>query len=247
MKIAIIGYGKMGRTIEKLASQDGHETVLKISSSNRGEMTVARLRAADVAIEFSRPETAFENITACLRAGLPVVSGTTAWLDRLEEAKQICEKEKGAFLYASNFSIGVNLFFALSRYLARLMEGQPQYDVQMEEIHHLQKLDHPSGTAITLAEHVLQEITRKEKWEGLLFDGSIAESAAPNSPVLPILSKREEGVPGTHQVLWTSAVDTIEIRHTAHSREGFAKGALQAAQWLVGKQGFFGMKDLLQL
>lgn len=244
MKIALIGYGKMGQTIDRLAKAAGHEVVLKISSSNAAELTPENLRPADVAIEFSRPETAFENITLCLRSGVPVVVGTTGWLDRLEEAKNRCKINGGAFLYASNFSIGVNIFFAVSRYLAGLMEGRPQYDVRMEEIHHTQKLDHPSGTAITLAEGILNEISRKKFWTARLEGDDNGQNGA-TAEQLPILSKRIEHVPGTHIVTWASGIDTIEISHTAHSREGFAAGALAAAEWIIGKQGYFEMKDML--
>ncbi|MCB0521273.1 MAG: 4-hydroxy-tetrahydrodipicolinate reductase [Lewinellaceae bacterium] len=236
MKIALIGYGKMGKAIERLALAGGHEVVLKIGSGNKSELTVENLKLADVAIEFSRPETAFDNITLCAKAGIPVVCGTTAWLDRLEEAKGLVQANDSAFLYASNFSIGVNIFFALNRYLAVLMEQQPQYDVQMEETHHTQKLDAPSGTAITLANDILKNVARKNNW--------VKEKA--NAPTeLPIASKRVDNVPGTHIVTWASGIDTIEISHTAHSREGFAAGALAAAEWIVGKQGCFEMEDML--
>lgn len=241
MKIAIIGYGKMGKTIEKLALEAGHEVILKIDSRNQSSLTGENLRKADVAIEFSRPETAFENIKTCLKAGIPVVVGTTAWLDKLDEAKKLCEKTDGAFFYASNFSIGVNIFFALSRYLAGLMDDQPQYDVSMEEIHHKQKLDHPSGTAITLAEGILKNLHRKSAWVASLDEPKPGISGSE----LPIVSKRIDPAPGTHIVTWASGIDTIEISHTAHSREGFAAGALAAAEWIVGKKGSFEMKDML--
>ena len=236
MKIAILGYGKMGRAIEGLAIEGGHEIVLKIDRDNRGELTQEALRKADVAIEFSRPESAFDNIRLCLEAGLPVVSGTTGWLDRIEEVKAICAREKGAFFYAPNFSIGVNLFFAMNRYLAALMEEQQTYDVKMEEVHHTQKLDAPSGTAIRLAEDLLNELSRKKKW---------VNQGSEDPEDLEITSRRIDDVPGTHEVTWTSTVDTMTIRHEAHSREGFARGALRAAEWLVGREGFFGMADLL--
>ena len=221
MKIALLGYGKMGRTIDTLATAAGDEIVLRVGSANTADLTADKLRRADVAIDFSLPTTAFANVSAGLRAGVPVVCGTTAWLDRLEEAKQLCAAQKGAFLYASNFSIGVNIFFAVNRYLAGLMREQPQYAVRVEETHHTAKLDAPSGTAKTLAE------------------------ALP--PGTPITSHRIDPAPGTHAVSYQSEVDSIEITHTAHSREGFARGALQAAHWLVGKEGFFGMGDVLGL
>lgn len=236
MKIALLGYGKMGRAIEQLASEEGDEVVLRADSGTSTEAARAFLQRADVAIEFSRPESAFDNIRLSLETGVPIVCGTTAWLDRLGEAKALCAKHQGALLYASNFSIGVNLFFALNRYLAALMSAQAQYVVQMEEIHHTQKLDAPSGTAISLAEDILKQLPTLRKW--------VNREAAGVSE-LPILSKREGRAPGTHQVQYRSAVDSITIRHEAHSREGFARGALQAAHWIVGRQGYFEMKDML--
>ncbi len=241
MKIALLGYGKMGKAIERQALAKGHEIVLKIHSQNAADLIPDNLRHADVAIEFSKPETAFENVATCLRSGVPVVVGTTAWLSQLPEAKRICDEAGGAFLYASNFSIGVNLFFALNRYLAALMDNQPQYSASMEEIHHAQKLDYPSGTAITLAEGILENTARLTAWRGYLNE--IQE--APSVDEIPILSKRIDPVPGTHTVTWASEIDTIEIRHTARSREGFAAGALAAAEWLVGKKGCFEMKDMI--
>ena len=244
MNLAIIGYGKMGKTIERLALEEGHEIVLKIGSENPGDLTTENLNRADVAIEFSRPETAFSNIAACLKAGTPVVSGTTAWLDRLEEAKSRWHSSGGPFFYASNFSIGGHIFFAVNRFLAALMNGQPQYDVSMEEIHHTQKLDHPSGTAITLAEGIVQQVSRKTNWQTRL-EGTKAEPWAGSADSFPIVSKRIGNVPGTHIIQWSSSIDTVEISHTAHSREGFAAGAITAAEWLIGKQGYFEMKDML--
>jgi 4-hydroxy-tetrahydrodipicolinate reductase len=246
MKIAIIGYGKMGRVIERLAAQRGHDIVLKIGGSNLADLTPENLRRADVAIEFSRPESAFGNITACLRAGVPVVCGTTGWLDRLEEAKLLCQTTGGGLFVASNFSIGVNIFFAVNRFLAGLMEGQAQYDVRMEEVHHTQKIDHPSGTAITLAEGILSQISRKNHWETHLQTAE-NEQFNTKSDAIPIISKRIGNVPGTHVATWASGIDTIEISHTAHSREGFAAGAVAAAEWLAGRSGCFEMKDMLGL
>ncbi len=236
MRIAIIGYGKMGRTIEKLAQEAGHEIVLKVEVSETQNLVELLKNKVEVAIEFTRPEAAFDNITACFEAGVPVVSGTTAWLDRYEEACQVCAIKQGAFFYASNFSIGVNLFFAVNKYLAQLIDDYEQYDVQMEEIHHTQKLDAPSGTAITLAEGIMEKIARKTKWE--LDEPS-------DEKTISIISKRIDPTPGTHTVRYYSEIDDIKIEHVAHSRQGFAKGALRAAEWLVGKQGVFGMKDLL--
>lgn len=243
MKIALIGFGKMGQTIQRLAETAGDKIVLTIDLENKADFTKENLRKADVAIEFTRPETAFENIKTCLEAGVPVVSGTTGWLADMQAAKAVCQDNKGAFFYASNYSIGVNIFFAVNKYLAKLMASQPQYDVGMEEIHHLQKLDHPSGTGITLAEGILENSPQKKQWKAYLH--SAGETPDSGGGILPILSKREENVPGTHIVTWKSAVDTLEISHEAHSREGFAAGALAAARWLVGKEGCFGMEDML--
>ncbi|MEM6378442.1 MAG: 4-hydroxy-tetrahydrodipicolinate reductase, partial [Bacteroidota bacterium] len=236
MKIAIIGYGRMGKTIENLAVEAGHEIALIVDEQNREDLFNGALKKADVAIEFTRPDSAFENIKACLETGIPVVSGTTAWLDRLEDVKKICQEQAGAFFYASNFSIGVNVFFALSKYLAELMNEQSAYEVSMEEIHHTGKKDAPSGTAITLAEGILEKLKRKKAWVN-------DESA--DAEELAIISKRIDPAPGTHTVEYSSSVDTIIIEHEAHSREGFAKGAIAAAQWIIGKQGVFGMEDLL--
>ncbi len=236
MKIALIGYGKMGQTIERLALARGHEVVLKVNVDNVQDLTTANLQKANVAIEFTQPESAFDNVRACLDAGVPVVSGTTGWLEHLAEAQNICQNKGGALLHATNFSIGVNIFFALNRFLAKMMDTQPQYDVEMEEIHHTQKLDAPSGTAITLAEGILNEMERKTKWVN--HDTDIKNE-------LPIISKRVDPAPGTHKVTYHSPIDTITISHEAHSREGFALGALTAAEWIVGKQGVFTMQDVL--
>lgn len=236
MKIAIIGYGRMGKTIERLAIEQGHEVVLKINIDNIEEFTTENLQKAEVAIEFSQPESAFSNIEKCLKAGIPTVSGTTAWLDKLPEAKKICAESNGAFLYASNFSIGVNIFFEVNRYLAKMMNKQPQYEPTLNEIHHTKKLDAPSGTGITLAEGVLNNIERKSHWVNR--DTETQEELA-------LTSERIDDVPGTHSIDYSCGVDTIEIKHTAHTREGFANGAILAANWLIGKQGYFTMKDLL--
>ncbi|MEZ5043529.1 MAG: 4-hydroxy-tetrahydrodipicolinate reductase [Saprospiraceae bacterium] len=236
MKIALLGYGKMGKTIDQLAQAAGHQVVLRIDVDNNADLNAGNLSGVDVAIEFTRPESAFQNIVTCLENGVPIVCGTTGWLDRLEEAKQLVEKYQGGLFYASNYSIGVNIFFALNRYLAAIMNKYDQYEVQMEEVHHTQKLDAPSGTAITLAEGILAELARKANWIN-------APTTQPAQ--LPIISKRIDKVPGTHEVSYESPVDTITITHTAHSREGFARGALAAAEWLVGKTGFYGMEDML--
>ncbi|MEL6924478.1 MAG: 4-hydroxy-tetrahydrodipicolinate reductase [Bacteroidota bacterium] len=236
MKIAILGYGKMGKTIEQLALDKGHEIVLRIDDKNVDQLTADNLRQADVAIEFTRPEAAVGNIGCCFDAGVPVVSGTTGWLDQMAVVKERCESKNGGLFYASNYSVGVNIFFAINRQLAKMMNEQPQYTVDMEEIHHTQKLDAPSGTAITLAEGIMDEIKGKTSW---------VNEATTEAQAIPIISKRIDKVPGTHSIRYRSAVDDIEICHTAHSRLGFASGALLAAEWMVGRSGVYGMKDLL--
>lgn len=232
MNIALLGYGKMGKVIERIALERGHAIVVRKTRQN----TFEGLETADVAIDFSIPDAAVENITACLQAGIPVVSGTTGWLAQYEAMKTLCEKQNGAFLYGSNFSLGVNLFFELNQKLAQLMAKFPQYAVDMEEIHHTQKLDKPSGTAITLAEGLLP-YTGFTAW-------SLDKKA---TDALYIDVKRENEVPGTHSIFYRSAVDTIEIKHTAHNREGFAYGAVIAAEWLATRKGVFTMKDVLDL
>ncbi|MCZ8167710.1 MAG: 4-hydroxy-tetrahydrodipicolinate reductase [Flavobacterium sp.] len=232
MNIALLGYGKMGKVIERIALERGHAIVLRKTRQNSFE----GLETADVAIDFSIPDAAVENITACLQNGIPVVSGTTGWLAQYEAMKALCEKQNGAFLYGSNFSLGVNLFFELNQKLAQLMAKFPQYAVDMEEIHHTQKLDKPSGTAITLAEGLLP-YTPFTQW-------SLEDEATDK---LYIDVKRENDVPGTHSIFYRSAVDTIEIKHTAHNREGFAYGAVIAAEWLATRKGVFTMKDVLDL
>ncbi|MFK8008689.1 MAG: 4-hydroxy-tetrahydrodipicolinate reductase [Saprospiraceae bacterium] len=236
MKIALIGYGKMGKTIEQLALEKGYEIVLKVDITNAETWTNEQLKQANVAIEFTRPESAIENITRCFQCGVPVISGTTGWVEKMEEVKNSCQKLDGGFFYASNYSIGVNLFFKLNKILAKMMEAYDTYDISLEEIHHTQKLDAPSGTAITLAEGLLEKITRKSKW--------VKETARQKNE-LPIFSKRIEKVPGTHSISYDSEIDSIEIKHTAHSRLGFAKGALMAAEWMNNRKGFYGMEDLL--
>lgn len=238
MKIAIIGYGKMGRAIEHHALLDGHEIVLKIDHDTQELLSPEHLQKADVAIEFSRPESAVNNIKSCIEAGLPIVSGTTGWLAHYEELKALCEAKNSAFFYASNYSIGVNIFFEINKQLAKVMDQYATYDIKMEEIHHTQKLDAPSGTAITLAQGILEKISRKQQWVNE-FSGQDED--------LSIISKRIDKVPGTHSIQYQSEIDEIEIKHTAHSRDGFAKGAVLAAAWLVDKKGVFGMKDMLGL
>lgn len=222
----------MGQLLDKLAKEQGDEIVARID----GPDSNPPMDQMDVAIDFSLPESAFDNISLCLKAGVPVVSGTTGWLDRYPEAVALCRETGGAMLYASNFSLGVNLFFALNEQLARLMQNAPGYAAHLEETHHIHKLDAPSGTAITLAEGVVEN-----------SDYSAWKSEDAPGLGLPIRSIREGEVPGTHVVSWSSPEDRIDITHTAHNREGFARGALFAASWLVGKQGVFSMKDVLNL
>jgi len=238
MNIALIGYGKMGKAIEALALQKGHHIILKIASQNTAELTAQNLQQADVAIEFTNPHSAVNNIKKCLDAGVPVVCGSTGWLQYWDEVKAYCNEKNGALLYASNFSIGVNLFFELNTYLAKLMAAYPDYDVMVEEIHHTQKKDAPSGTAITLAEQILQQISTKKRWVNV-ESGSKEE--------LCIISKRIDPAPGTHTIKYTSTIDDIEITHTAHNRQGFASGAVSAAEFLQGRKGIYTMKDVLHL
>jgi 4-hydroxy-tetrahydrodipicolinate reductase len=238
MKVAIIGYGKMGKPIESVLEEQGEEVVLRIDHNNLDEFTCENLSKADVAIEFSRPESGFENITKCLKCGIPVVSGTTGWLDRRAEVEELSEESGVAFFYAPNFSIGVNIFFALNKWLAERMVNFDQYRPSMEEIHHLEKLDAPSGTAIKLAEDLIEALPLLQSWVNEKTD---------SSEVLEILSKREADVKGTHSISYASDVDCISIKHEAFSRKGFAEGAVAAARFIIGKNGVFGMKDLLQL
>jgi 4-hydroxy-tetrahydrodipicolinate reductase len=237
MKIALIGYGKMGKTIEQIALARGHKIVSIIDVDNRDDIKSDAFRSADVAIEFTTPGTAMDNYLACFEAGVPVVSGTTGWLDRLPEVKEMCEKEGKTFFYSSNFSIGVNIFFALNKYLAKIMNQFPQYDVEMTEVHHIHKLDAPSGTAITLAEGVLENIERKDRW--------VLEKAEKPTD-MTIHAIREGEVPGIHEITYKSEVDTISIKHDAKSRAGFALGAVLAAEFTAGKKGFLGMDDMLK-
>lgn len=238
MKIALIGYGKMGMAIEEIAVKKGHEIVLKITIDNTEEFTTANLQQADVAIEFTGPESAFDNVKKCLEAGVPVVCGSTGWLNNWEEIKDICLTQKGGLIYASNYSIGVNLFFEINKYVSKIMSSYMEYDVKLEEIHHTHKRDAPSGTAITLAEQVLENIHSKNRW---------VNHANGNKDELEIISERIDPAPGTHKVKYTSAIDDIEIIHAAHNRIGFACGALKAAEFLKGKTGIFTMKDVLNL
>lgn len=236
MKIALIGYGKMGKAIEEIATGKGHEIVLKIDLNNQDDFTAANLQKADVAIEFTSPHTAIENIKKCIEYNVPVVSGSTGWLSQWNEVKKYCEENNGSLLYASNYSVGVNIFFELNKYLAKLMEPHADYNVTLEEIHHTQKRDSPSGTAITLAEGVMEFIKSKKQWVNHISD---------NTDDLEIISERIDPAPGTHKIKYASEIDDIEIIHTAHNRKGFASGAVLAAEFLKGKKGIYGMKEVL--
>jgi 4-hydroxy-tetrahydrodipicolinate reductase len=238
MKIALIGYGKMGQAIEAIAIEKGHQIVLKIDINNAADFTKENMAKADVAIEFTGPHSAFGNVMKCIEFGIPVVCGSTGWLDKWPDVKYYCEKQGGTLVYASNYSIGVNLFFELNTYLAKLMSRHPDYRVIMEEIHHTHKKDAPSGTAITLAEQILQHFTAKKQWVNHKSD---------DPEELQILSERINPAPGTHKIKYASAVDDIEIIHTAHNRIGFAGGAMLAAEFAVGKKGIFTMKEVLGL
>lgn len=235
MKAAIIGYGKMGHSIEEILKERGHDLILKVSDENFGESTLA---GTDIAFEFTRPEAAFGNIRLCFEQGVPVVVGTTGWLQHYEEATRLCKQHEGALLYASNFSLGVNLFFQVNRYLARLMAPQDQYQISLEETHHLQKKDAPSGTAISLAEQIEEEHPRVEGW-------TMQEKHAPGQ--IPVRAKREAEVPGIHKVSYDSPEDFIEIAHHAKGRRGFALGAVLAGEFLKGKTGIYSMQDVLNL
>ena len=232
MKIALIGYGKMGKTIEKIALERGHTITLKVIDDISGYNL--KNSESDVAIDFSIPTAAFKNITSCFEAGIPVVAGTTGWLEKYNDAVESCRKNDTAFIYASNFSLGVNIFFELNRKFAEMMKPFQEYSVEIEEIHHTQKLDAPSGTAITLAEQIIGNSD---------YTGWKLGDAENNE--IPVTAKRIENVPGTHSISYDSKVDTIRIEHIAHSREGFALGAVIAAEWLKNKKGVFSMKDVL--
>jgi 4-hydroxy-tetrahydrodipicolinate reductase len=233
MKIALLGYGKMGKTIEKIAINRGHTIVLKVDK----EDTDYDISQADVAIDFSIPDAAVANISNCLKNGVPIISGTTGWLAHYDSMVALAKETDGAFIYASNFSLGVNIFFELNKTLAKMMSNLSEYNVSMEEIHHTQKLDAPSGTAITLAEAVIEN-TNYSNWK---LDNT------ENDSEIPIVAKRIENVPGTHHVTYNSEVDTINISHTAHNRQGFALGAVVAAEWILGKTGVYSMKDVLNI
>ncbi len=230
MKIALLGYGKMGKVIERIALERGHEIVLRKSSQDNFD----GLKNADVAIDFSVPSSAVCNISECFATNIPVISGTTGWLEKYDEIVSLCSEKNGAFIYGSNFSLGVNIFFELNDYLAKMMANLNQYKVTMEEIHHTQKLDAPSGTAISLANGIIEN----SAYESWTLD-------SPKENQIHIEAKRIENIPGTHSIFYDSEVDQIEIKHTAHNREGFAIGAVIAAEWLIGKKGVFTMKDVL--
>jgi 4-hydroxy-tetrahydrodipicolinate reductase len=242
MRIAILGYGKMGRIIEQFATERGHEIVLKVNVDNTEDLTVANLKKADVAIDFSTPDSALSNIELCFDAGVPVVVGTTGWYGHLQTVKNKCVEGNNTLLYASNFSIGVNVFFFVNKVLAKIMNRYPQYEVQVEEIHHTQKLDSPSGTAMTIAEGILSELDRKNEWVNELIGSGEEFIVKPDQ--LLIESHRIEDVPGTHTVIYSSEVDDIEFKHKAHSRAGFALGAVLAAEWLEDKTGFYNITDM---
>jgi 4-hydroxy-tetrahydrodipicolinate reductase len=235
MKIVLFGYGKMGKEVEKIALERGHELILRIEKNEEYDIS-----KADVAIDFSVPSAAFNNITSCFKKNIPVISGTTGWLEDYEKAVTICKKNNGSFIYASNFSIGVNLFFELNDKLSRIMNSNNNYSPSIEEIHHTKKLDAPSGTAITIAEQTIKNSSTKE-WS------LHTNRAKVDKEIIPISSKRIKDVPGTHIVAYESEIDSIEIKHTAHNRKGFAHGAIIAAEWLINKNGVYTMKDVLNL
>lgn len=238
MKIALIGYGKMGKEIEQILLAHGHTIPLIIDMNNTQDLCAARLWEVDVAIEFTTPQTAYQNIVTCLEAGTPVVCGTTAWLDKFDQVQELCLAKKGAFFYSSNYSVGVNVFFAVNRHLAQLMNAYGEYDVTLEETHHTQKKDAPSGTAVTLAEGILENLDRKQRW----ICGTTTQPEE-----LEIAAIRRSIVPGTHTVTYESDVDQLTFTHTAKNRRGLALGAVLAAEFLCGKTGIFTMTDLLEI
>jgi len=238
MKLALLGYGKMGREIEKMALQRNHTIVLLIDINNQDELTTSNLKKADVAIDFSTPESAFPNIMKCFEADVPIVCGTTGWLDKFKDVISFCEKNGKTFFYASNYSIGVNIFFEINRKLAHIMNRFTDYNVSIEEIHHIHKLDAPSGTAITLAEGIINELDRKKDW-------ILGEEQNVNS--ISIQAIRENEIPGTHSIKYDSPIDSIDIKHTAKNRKGLALGALLAAEFIKNKTGYFSTKDLMNV
>ncbi len=240
MKIAIIGYGKMGKEVEKAAIERGHSISLIIDLKNQSDFNPGKLKDTDVAIEFSSPDAAFNNIMRCFDADIPVVSGTTGWLNRMDEVREACLKEGKSMFYAPNFSIGVNIFFKLNRELAKWMNKFRDYEVSVEEIHHIHKKDKPSGTAVAIAEGIMENFEPKDNWV-------VDPEQKIEKNHIPIVSKRENMVPGTHIIQWDSEIDTIELTHTAKCRKGFASGAVIAAEFIIGRKGFFNMDDLMQL
>lgn len=236
MKIALIGYGKMGHEIEKIAIERGHTIVSIIDANNTSDFDSPEFKSADVAIEFSMPSSALDNYRKCFAARVPVVAGTTGWLEHMDEVKKACSEDGQTFFYASNYSLGVNIFFALNKYLAKIMNAYPSYDVKMEETHHIHKLDAPSGTAITLAEGVIENIDRKDRWNLEVEE---------KDTDLAIHCIREGEVPGIHEIMYESEADIISIKHDAKNRKGFALGAVLAAEFTKGKKGFLGMNDML--
>lgn len=242
MKLAILGYGKMGRIIEQFATERGHEIVLKVNEHNLADLNIANLKNAEVAIDFSTPDSVLKNIEICFDAGVAVVVGTTGWYGRLQEVKDQCLEGNNTLLYGSNFSVGVNVFFHINKILAKIMNNYAQYEVQVEEIHHTEKLDSPSGTAMSIAEGILDQLDRKNEWVNELVGSGTELITKPEQ--LLIESHRIEHVPGTHTVIYSSEVDEIEFKHTAHSRAGFALGAVLAAEWVHNKTGFFNITDM---
>lgn len=238
MKIVLIGYGKMGKAIEEVAVKRGHQIALKIDQDNLHQLTIENVAKADVAIEFTNPHSAFDNVKKCITLGIPVVCGSTGWTERLEEIKSYCFENNGTFSFSSNYSVGVNIFFEINKQLAELMVPHAEYEVILEETHHTQKKDAPSGTAITLAEQIMEKNHRKNQW---------VNNPSSNPADLEIISQRIDPAPGTHSIKYSSIIDDIEIIHTAHNRSGFAAGAVMAAEFLKGRKGFFTMKDVLQL
>ena len=236
MKLALIGYGKMGHAIEEIAKERGHAIVSIIDVDNQEDFDSPQFLSADAAIEFSQPESAFANYLKCFERNVPVVAGTTGWLTRWNEIKTLCDEGNHTFFYASNYSLGVNIFFALNKYLAKIMNRFPAYDVRIEEVHHIHKLDSPSGTAITLAEHILENIDRKNRWK---------KGSEGTGEDLLIRSRREGEVPGIHEITYESEADTLCIRHDAKNRKGLALGAVLAAEFVQGKKGFLSMNDML--
>jgi 4-hydroxy-tetrahydrodipicolinate reductase len=247
MKIALLGYGKMGKAIEKIAVAKGHDIVYKVNMENAFDFMPISLQNVDVAIDFSMPSAAVENILKCFEARVPIIVGTTGWYDQFDMIKEKCEKEGQSMVYSTNFSIGVNIFYKLNKILAKMMAEHDDYDVMIEEVHHTEKKDHPSGTALSLAGHILHENKVKKEWKGrLLYNDNMPAQSVKDHELL-IESKRVGDVTGDHTVKYESVIDEIEITHKAKSRYGFAKGAVLASEWIQGKKGIFTMEDILKL